>query len=168
MQRFHTAATIERDDIGLEFVADTQSPWLSTVVLPRRSSPPSSGARRRRPCQRVDFSGTGRGDSRRGGPHRRSWCSITARRSRPWFGVVGIIRRRWSRGWPRRRALVHPQWTRSAMAGSGRGRPSTRHRDRRGRHADACSESGSRAHRDRLDGSPMILWIGRLTTNRIR
>ena len=34
VQRFHTAATVERDGIRYEFVADMQSPWLSTSAAP--------------------------------------------------------------------------------------------------------------------------------------
>ena len=34
VQRFHTAATIERDGIRYEFVTDKQPPWLSTKGAP--------------------------------------------------------------------------------------------------------------------------------------
>lgn len=34
VQRFHTAATIERDGVRYEFVADTEPPWLSTKGAP--------------------------------------------------------------------------------------------------------------------------------------
>jgi len=35
VQRFHTSGTIERDGVGYEFVKDTEPPWLSTRAAPK-------------------------------------------------------------------------------------------------------------------------------------
>ena len=38
VQRFHAAATLDRDGVRYEFVSDTEKPWLSTTGAPAPSS----------------------------------------------------------------------------------------------------------------------------------
>src|SRR5689334_7835670 len=35
IQRFHTGATVTRDGVTYEFIADREPPWLSTTAAPR-------------------------------------------------------------------------------------------------------------------------------------
>ena len=170
VQRFHTAATVERDGIRYEFVADMQSPWLSTSAAP----PPFIDAIVKEAADVVHVNGlifpglvaAIRGKAAPG-------TIIVAQHHGGEFpirgsGLSGIwLRRRWHRGLAAADAL---SFTATEQAEPWRACGVLA--NQRVIEVIEASTTMRPVSRDRartaiaLDGSPMILWVGRLTTNK--
>jgi glycosyltransferase involved in cell wall biosynthesis len=170
VQRFHTAATVERDGIRYEFVTDKESPWLSTRGAPT----PFIDAIVKEAPGVVHVNGLifpGLVEAIRGKAEPRT--VIIAQHHGGEFplrgsGLSGIwLRRRWYRGLAAADALSFTAaeqaepWRTAGVIGNQRvieiieASTTMRSVDRaRARTAIA------------LDGSPLILWVGTLTTNK--
>ena len=170
VQRFHTAATVERDGIRYEFVTDKESPWLSTRGAPT----PFIDAIVKEAPGVVHVNGLifpGLVEAIRGKAEPRN--VIIAQHHGGEFplrgsGLSGIwLRRRWYRGLAAADALSFTAaeqaepWRTAGVIGNQRvieiieASTTMRSVDRaRARTAIA------------LDGSPLILWVGTLTTNK--
>lgn len=170
VQRFHTAATVERDGIRYEFVADMQSPWLSTSAAP----PPFINAIVKEAPDVVHVNGlifpglvaAIRGKAKPG-------TVIVAQHHGGEFpirgsGLSGIwLRRRWHRGLAAADALSF-----TAIEQAEPWRAGGVLANQRVIEIIEASTTMRPVSRDRartaigVDGSPMILWVGRLTTNK--
>lgn len=170
VQRFHTSATIERDGIRYQFVADKDSPWLST----RGAPPPFIAAVVKEVPDVVHvngliFPGLVAAIRSQAAPA----TVIVAQHHGGEFplrgsGLSGIwLRRRWYRGLAAADALsftaadqAEPWRTAGVIA------------NQRVIEIIEASTTMRSVGRDRartaigMDGSPLILWVGRLTTNK--
>ena len=170
VQRFHTAATIERDGIRYEFVADKQTPWLSTSGAP----PPFIAAIVKDAPAVVHvngliFPGLVAAIRNQAPPA----TVIVAQHHGGEFplrgsGLSGIwLRRRWYRGLAAADAL---SFTAADQAAPWRAAGVIA--NQRVIEIIEASTTMRSVGRDRArtaigaDGSPLILWVGRLTTNK--
>lgn len=170
VQRFHTAATIERDGVRYEFVTDKQPPWLSTSGAP----PPFIDAVVKEAADIVHVNGlifpglvaAIRGKANPG-------TVIVAQHHGGEFplqgsGLSGIwLRRRWYRGLAAADAI---SFTAAEQAEPWRAAGVLA--NQRVIEIVEASTTMRTVSRERartaiaLEGSPLILWVGRLTTNK--
>jgi glycosyltransferase involved in cell wall biosynthesis len=170
VQRFHATATVERDGIRYEFVADMQSPWLSTSAAP----PPFINAIVKEAPDVVHvngliFPGLVAAIRAKAEPG----AVIVAQHHGGEFpirgsGLSGIwLRRRWHRGLAAADAL---SFTATEQAEPWRAAGVLA--NQRVIEIIEASTTMRPVSRDRartaiaVDGSPLILWVGRLTTNK--
>jgi glycosyltransferase involved in cell wall biosynthesis len=170
VQRFHTAASIERDGVRYEFVTDKQPPWLST----RGAPPPFIDAIVKETPDIVHvngliFPGLVAGVRGKASPH----TVIVAQHHGGEFPIRGSglsgfwLRRWWRQGLGAADALsftaveqAEPWRAAGVLAGQ------------RVIEIVEASTTMRPVSRDRartavaLNGSPLILWVGRLTTNK--
>jgi len=170
VQRFHTAATVERDGVRYEFVADKQPPWLST-----RGAPPQfiTAIVKDAPdvvhVNGLIFPGLVAAIRDRAG----ATAVIVAQHHGGEFpirgsGLSGLwLRRWWHRGLAAADAL---SFTAAEQAEPWRAAGVIA--NQRVIEIIEASTTMRSVGRDRartaigVDGSPLILWVGRLTTNK--
>jgi glycosyltransferase involved in cell wall biosynthesis len=170
VQRFHTATTVERDGIRYEFVTDKDSPWLSTTGAP----PPFIDAIAREAADVIHVNGLifpGLVEAIRGKAKPRT--VIVAQHHGGEFplrgsGLSGIwLRKRWYRGLAGADAL---SFTAAEQAEPWRAAGVIA--NQRVIEIIEASTTMRSVSRERartaigVDGSPLILWVGRLTTNK--
>jgi glycosyltransferase involved in cell wall biosynthesis len=170
VQRFHTAATIERDGIRYEFVADKQTPWLS---IQRRAPAVHRRIVKDAPAvvhfNGLIFPGLVAAIRKSGAACDRHRRAASRRRvSLRGSGLSGIwLRRRWYRGLAAADAL---SFTAADQAEPWRAAGVIA--NQRVIEIIEASTTMRSVGRDRArtaigaDGSPLILWVGRLTTNK--
>ena len=170
VQRFHTASTVERDGVTYEFTKDSQPPWLSTTAVPE----PFIAAIARQSADVVHVNGLifpqlVAGIRRAAGHH----TAIVVQHHGGEFpirgsGLVGLWQRmKWRGGLSAADAISFTareqaeSWRDAEVLGDQR--------------IFEIVESGTtlrQVNRDRarsaidITGSPLILWVGRLTTNK--
>jgi len=170
VQRFHTAATIERDGVRYEFIKDNDTPWLSTKGAP----PAFVDAVAKESADVIHINGmifpqlvaTIREKAR-------ARAAIVAQHHGGEFpirgsGLVGLWQRqRWKRGLAAASAL---SFTAAAQAEPWRAAGVLG--DQRVIEIIEASTAMRDVSRERArtavgaEGSPLILWVGRLTTNK--
>ena len=170
VQRFHTAATVERDGIRYEFVADKQSPWLSTTGAPPqfitaivKEAPDVVHVNGLIfPGLVVAIRGQAAPDTVIVAQHHGGEFPIRG------SGLSGIwSRRRWHRGLAAADALSF-----TAAEQAEPWRAAGVFANQRVIEIIEASTTMRSVGRDRartaigVDGSPLILWVGRLTTNK--
>ena len=170
VQRFHTAGRLERDGVTYEFVTDRQEPWLSTMTAPKEFV----SAAMRQPADVFHVNGLifpalVAAIRAAAGPR----VAIVAQHHGGEFpirgsGLVGMWQRRgWRSGLASADAL---SFTAAAQADAWRaaGVVTTQ------RILEIVEASTTIRRIDRararqltgLDGDPLLLWVGRLTTNK--
>ena len=170
VQRFHTAATIERDGVRYEFIKDNDTPWLSTKGAP----PAFVDAVAKESADVIHINGmifpqlvaTIREKAR-------ARAAIVVQHHGGEFpirgsGLVGLWQRqRWKRGLAAASAL---SFTAAAQAEPWRAAGVLG--DQRVIEIIEASTAMRDVSRERArtavgaEGSPLILWVGRLTTNK--
>jgi glycosyltransferase involved in cell wall biosynthesis len=170
VQRFHTAATLERDGIRYEFVKDKEPPWLSTKGAP----PPFVTAIVRASADVIHVNGLifpqlvasirGKAGARTAIVVQHHGGEFPIRGS----GLVGLWQRqRWKAGLAGASAISFTAaeqaepWRAAGVLGDQRvieiiEAGTAMRAVERGRARAAIGEAGS----------PLILWVGRLTTNK--
>jgi len=170
VQRFHTAATVRRDGIRYEFVTDKDSPWLSTTGAP----PPFIDALVKEAPDVIHVNGLifpGLVEAIRGKAQPRTMIVVQHHGGEfplRGSGLSGIwLRRRWYRGLAAADAL---SFTAADQAAPWRAAGViAKQRVIEIIEASTTMRSVSRERARTAigaDGSPLILWVGRLTTNK--
>jgi len=170
VQRFHTAATVRRDGIRYEFVTDKDSPWLSTTGAP----PPFIDALVKEAPDVIHVNGLifpGLVEAIRGKAQPRTMIVVQHHGGEfplRGSGLSGIwLRRRWYRGLAAADAL---SFTAADQAAPWRAAGVIA--KQRVIEIIEASTTMRSVGRERArtaigaDGSPLILWVGRLTTNK--